>query len=334
MKILTFRKTTSELLFRESGEASQSLLLEVTLNALIVANIAIEILFSYLDIAKPDALRYFVFGCGIVFALELLLRIWSCIELPSYGNRDSRRLLYLLSPMIILDMAAILPIILFGGNVNTCLFRIFRLFDLGNYVSKDDVSPFTLVKKSITKRIPEITIIVFTLMTMIVFSAFLFNLVEGARSTSGGTFYSAVPSIELIVRILSGSDTLETLAITDLGKFILNATQIMGLFLIGLPSAFVTGSFVAELRATNELKRLRGVESTLLRSFEVIHPIPVRKYCESVGLTVRAPERTLDDVQYRMGITIDDIKKITVGFKTIVGFAHATVTTPRNNYGV
>ena len=25
---------------------------------------------------------------------------------------------------------------------------------------------------------------------------------------------------------------------------------------------------------------------------------------------------------------------ITVGFKTIVGFAHATVTTPRNNYGV
>lgn len=292
-------------------------MLEGALNALIVVNIAIEILYSYLGMTIPDALRYFVLGSGIVFGLELLLRIWSCVELPSYGNRHSRRLLYVFSPLVILDLAAILPIILSGGVVNTCFFRIFRLFDLGNYVSKGDVSPLTLVQKSITKRIPEIIIIVSILVTMIVFSAFLFNLVEGTGSASAGTLYSALPSIELIVQILSGSDALETALISDFGRLILNATQIMGLFLIGLPSAFVTGSFVAELQATNELKRLRGVESTLIRAFEVISPIPVRKYCESEGLAVKAPERALDDVQYRMGVTIDDVKKIAVAFNTI-----------------
>lgn len=317
MEILAFRKTTSKLLFRESGEASQSLLLEGALNALIVVNIAIEILYSYLGMTTPDALRYFVLGSGIVFGLELFLRIWSCVELPSYSDRNSRRLLYVLSPLVILDLAAILPIIFSGGVVNTCFFRIFRLFDLGNYVSKSDVSPLTLVKKSITKRIPEILIVVSILLSMIVFSAFLFNLVEGVGSGSTATLYSALPSIELIVQLLFRSDALETAPISDLGRFILNATQVMGLFLIGLPSVFVTGSFVAELQAANEVKRLRGVESTLIRSFDVINPIPVRKYCESEGLTVKAPERTLDDVQYRMGITIDDVKKIAVAFNTI-----------------
>lgn len=314
---MSLRKTISELLFHESGEASQSMLFEAAFNALIVANIAIEIYYSYIGAETPELLRYFVLGSGIAFGVEMLCRLWACVELDDYRTGTLRRLLYMLSPLVILDLAAIFPIILSGGAINTSFFRIFRLFELGNYISARDVSPLTLVKKSITKRIPEIIIIVCILMTLIVFSAFLFNLVEGVGSTSGSSLYSALPSIELVVQMLAGSDALETATISDAGQIILNATQVMGLFLIGLPSAFVTGSFVAELQGTNELKRLRALEKTLIRAFEVINPIPIRKYCEEQGLTVRARERTLDDVRYRMGIAIEDVEKVAAAFRTI-----------------
>ena len=317
MTVASLRKAVSQLVFHDSGAPNQSLLSEAAINALILANIAVEIYYSYLGVETPYALRYFVFGSGVIFAAEVLIRIWTCVELDGYRGGQLGRLFYVLSPLAILDFAAVLPIILSGGAINTSFFRIFRIFELGNYISARDVSPVTLVKKSITKRIPEITIVVAILMSLIVFSAFLFNLVEGPGDGSAGALYRALPSIELIVQMLAGSDALNTEAMSDLGITILNTTRVMGLFLIGLPSAFVTGSFVAELQGVNELKRLRGVEGSLIRSIDVVNPIAVREYCAREGLAVRARERTLDDLQYRMDIAVDDVKKIASAFKTI-----------------
>lgn len=311
------RQSVANSLFQDSGRSSQSVLVEAVLVAVIVFNIGIELYYSYIKVEVPGFFKLLFLVSGIVYALEIIMRLWACVELDKYKSMEWPRLVYGFHPLIILDLIAVVPIVVSGGAVNTSFFRIFRIFELGGYFSFRNVSPFILVKNSILHRAPEIAIIIFTLISLVIFSAFLFNLIENYDSSISSSFYSSFPSAELIIEMLLGSETLISDGISKSGQFILSATQVMGWFLIGLPSAFVTGSFVSELQAANEMKRIIKVENVLRRSFDVINPIPVREYLKLNGITARARERTLDELQYRLGLAIDDVKKIGLLLRTV-----------------
>ena len=317
MKSSSLRKKIAQNLFHDCGTPNQSFLIEGFLNTLIIINIALEILFSYLQIDTPKFLQYLVFMSGLIFALELYLRVWSCVELKEFNESTNPRLRYILSPLIILDTIAVIPMLLSLGAINTTFLRIFRVFELGPYFAARDISPLTLIQSAVLKRIPEITIIIFILAALIIFSAFLYNLVESSASLPGPLIYSAFPSIEMIMSMLVGSNSQHMQPTTELGSIILTMTQVFGLFLIGLPTALVTGSFVTEIQAINEVKRLREIERVLLSSFDVINPIPVRKFLKDSNLKANARERTLDELEYRLDLNIEDIKKVASIFKTV-----------------
>lgn len=314
---MKYRKRVSRALFHDSGKPTESLLTEAFINALVVSNISIEIFYSYSKLESPDYLRHFVLLSGIIYAVELFLKIWSCVELNQYQSTRFGRLKYTLHPLVILDFIAMIPILFSGGLINTSFFRIFRIFDLASYLESREASPFNLVKASIVKQIPEIFIIILILISLIVFGAFSFNLVESHYKNTDAMIYDAFPSIQLITSMLTDSEDLNIDSISEYGHLILRMTQVLGLFLIGLPTAFITGAFVAELKNVNELKRLKRVERTIVESFDVVNPIPVRAYLKDNLLEPFARERSIEDLQYRLNIDIEDIKRIATSSKSI-----------------
>lgn len=75
----------------------------------------------------------------VIFSVEYLARLWSCVENPAYEGSDNPRLQYMLSPLALIDLLAILPFYLgFFVRIDLRFLRILRLlriFKLTRYSS-------------------------------------------------------------------------------------------------------------------------------------------------------------------------------------------------------
>jgi len=316
MLISKHRTRLSYILFHGSGSPAQSLPLDSAVNTLIFIHIFLDIYYSYTQKA-PAFHDTLILITGVVFCVEILLKLWACVDLDGYQSPIFGRLKFIFQPLVLLDILATIPMVASGGSVNTSFLRVFRVFDLGAYFAERDISPITLVRDSIIKRVPEITIIVFILIALIIFGAFSYNLAEHAYGAYATQVYRAVPSIEMIVSMLTGGGASIIRPSTELGSVILAITKVLGIFLVGLPTALVTGSFVAEIQKVNELKKLREVEKILIHSFDVLSPISVRNLANDNSFSAKSRERTLDELQYRLDLDIEDVKKVASSFKSL-----------------
>jgi len=74
----------------------------------------------------------------LIFTVEYLLRIWSCSALDAYKNWTDR-LKFMLRPMMLVDLFAILPfyVVSMGVDLRSIrilrIFRLFRILKLGKY---------------------------------------------------------------------------------------------------------------------------------------------------------------------------------------------------------
>ena len=59
-----------------------------------------------------------------IFAVEYVLRVWTCVEEPKYAGAVTGRLRYIASPLAILDLLAILA---YFAPLDLRFLRIFRL---------------------------------------------------------------------------------------------------------------------------------------------------------------------------------------------------------------
>lgn len=75
----------------------------------------------------------------IVFTIEYIIRVWACTESPTYRHPFYGRIRFMLSPMALIDLLAILPFYLtfMVGDLRFIralrLLRIFRIFKLARF---------------------------------------------------------------------------------------------------------------------------------------------------------------------------------------------------------
>ena len=77
----------------------------------------------------------------IIFTVEYVLRVWSCVSSPELKYRKPvlGRLRYILQPMMIIDLLAVLPfyIVTLGIDLRSIrilrVFRVFRIMKFGRY---------------------------------------------------------------------------------------------------------------------------------------------------------------------------------------------------------
>lgn len=198
------------------------------------------------------ALLSFVFGfeviCIAIFSVEYLLRLWCCTSNPEYAHPVYGRLRYMVSPMAVVDLLAILPFYIpFIIPVDLRflriirLARIFRLLKIARYSDA-----FHLLGRVVKREKAVLGIIFFVIAILIVISSILMYDVEHAVQPEN---FANIPSAMWWAAV-----TLTTVGygdiypITPVGKFLGAVIAFLGIGLFALPAGVLAAGFVAEIK--------------------------------------------------------------------------------------
>jgi len=100
-----------EIIEKGSAEDKPSLIFDYTIMLLIVLNVVAIVLESFSGISDrySEYLRMFEVFSVMVFTIEYLLRMWTSDLKITASNRFKALLLFVISPMALIDITAILP---------------------------------------------------------------------------------------------------------------------------------------------------------------------------------------------------------------------------------
>jgi voltage-gated potassium channel len=181
MMYARLRKQTYELLDAGRGEDWVSVSIDWALMVLIILNCVAVILESMPEIGPEwDAafFRFEVFSVA-VFSVEYLARLWSSVDHddPRFRTPVIGRLKYMLTPMAVIDLLAILPFFLAAFFTLDLRFlralRLLRLFKLTRYSSS-----IKLVLDVLKEEVQPICAALFVLMMLIIVAASIAYLFE------------------------------------------------------------------------------------------------------------------------------------------------------------
>ena len=193
-----------------------------------------------------------------VFSVEYILRLWTSTEDPRYGSSVRGRLRFMLSPMALVDLLAVLPFYLpfffpelrFVRAVR--LFRLFRVMKLARY--SDSLQTFIDVLR--LKR-DELGLIFFTIMILLIISS---SLMYEAEHEAQPDAFSSIPAA-----MWWGIVTLATVGygdmfpVTPLGKLIGSVVVILGIGLFALPTGMLASGFAEVVQARRDAKERAGM---------------------------------------------------------------------------
>ena len=243
----------------ESGHAQGRIgMVDAALVLLIVLNVAAVLLASMGDIDAQYAtqFRWFEIFSVSVFTIEYLLRLWVCVESNGLQIGESaKRFRYALTPMALIDLAAVLPFYLafFGllGPADARLLRVLRLlrlFKLTRYA--DSISLlFQVLRENATNFAAAFGV----LLVVMVFAASGMYLIE--HDVQPDVFGSIPSAMWWAFVTLTTVGYGDVTPVTPLGKFFGAGITVVSIGIVALPAGLLASSFSARLLQNSEAYR-------------------------------------------------------------------------------
>jgi voltage-gated potassium channel len=200
----------------------------------------------------------------IIFTGEYVLRVWTCTENEAYAHPLLGRLRYMVKPMAIIDLCAVLPFYLpvifpidprFMRSLR--LFRLFRLFKMGRYSES-----LQTMGNVIKKKKEEFVVTIFVIFILLVLASSLVYTVEHEAQPEA---FSSIPA-----SMWWGMATLTTVGygdvypITPLGKFLGAVIALLGIGLFALPAGILASGFAEEIQTKKEKSEAEKKESVMI----------------------------------------------------------------------
>jgi voltage-gated potassium channel len=242
------KKRVAEILDASDRPTAASKIVNWSLFGLISANVLAMVLESVESIHNeaPAAFLWFERVSLALFALEYGLRLWSCTELPRYRSPLTGRLRYALTPLAIIDLVTISPLLVpaLGMDLRSAravrLFRIFRVAKLARYSRS-----LRLIGRVFRARRSELLTVFFFLATLMLLSSTLMYFVE---HDSQPEVFSSIPatawwSVATFTTVGYG----DVYPVTVAGKILAGAFCILGIGAFALPTSILGAAFVKEL---------------------------------------------------------------------------------------
>jgi voltage-gated potassium channel len=222
-------------------------------NTLLVALIVLNVVAVMLDTVQgihSDYSTFFadfeIFSVG-VFSIEYVLRLWACTCNKVYGDPIKGRISYMLSPLAIVDLLAILPFyvpVLIPVDLRFLrilrLIRIFRLFKLARY--SESMKTFANVLKD--KKEDLLLALTLGTMLLIISSTLMFYAEHDAQPDK---FSSIFDSLWWGVVTLATIGYGDVYPVTALGKIFGGLTAIAGIGMFALPAGILGSGFMEEI---------------------------------------------------------------------------------------
>lgn len=181
-----------------------------------------------------------------VFTIEYLVRIWAVTSQQKYSRPIFGRLKYMLTPLAIIDILAILPFYLtfltFDLRVIRTLrvFRLLRLMKLVRYSAS-----ISLFGKVLKNRKEELIVTASIVLVMMVLSASFMYFAE--HQAQPEAFPDIPSSMWWAIVTLTTVGYGDVFPVTALGKVFAAVIAILGIGMFALPTGILGASFVEEL---------------------------------------------------------------------------------------
>jgi len=183
----------------------------------------------------------------VVFTAEYAGRIIVCKLNPKYQNSKYARIRILFTPMMLVDLAAILPFFLPFVVVDVRfiriirLLRLFRLFKLARY--SDPMQTLGEVFKS---KAGDLAVAFFILFIVLIFAS---SLMYHAEHEAQPEVFSSIPaSMWWGVITLTTIGYGDTYPVTVMGKIVAGGVAVLGIAVYAIPTGIMASAFTEELR--------------------------------------------------------------------------------------
>ncbi len=268
-------------------------LVDYALVSLITVNCIFSVLESVEDLAIVHGHIFHAFDrlSVVVFSIEYALRVWTAVEIdqPRYRHPFFGRLHFVLTPMAIVDLVAIVPFYLgFFFEVDLRAMRVFRLlrvFKLTRYSQAMGIMIDVLRQEA-----RSIGAMLFVFLVILVFVSSLMYMLEHPKQPH---VFSDIPSAMWWAVV-----TMTTLGYGDMvpatviGRALGACTAVIGVGMIALPAGVLASGFSEQLRQRRE-NYLDAVDKT-------IHD----------GRVTRREKRLLEEARTALGLSHEEAVRI------------------------
>lgn len=182
-------------------------------------------------------LPYFAEFTLVVFSIEYLLRLWTCVVDERYSHPLKGRVKYILTPMAIINLLAIIPYFITSVELNFLrMFRILLVFKVSHF--SDALETVGTVLKAHYKELLMAGFLAFII--LIYASTIMFYAEKDAQPDK----FTSIPA-----SIWWGLVTLATVGygdlypVTTIGRFFATFTAFIGVGLFSLPTGIIGAGF-------------------------------------------------------------------------------------------
>lgn len=204
--------------------------------------------------------EYFIWFRGfeifsvVVFTIEYLLRVWSCTIKSEYRHPFWGRLRFIVTPLALIDLLAIIPFYLpllspqFRVGRALRLLRLFRVLKLHRYTDS-----LKILGRVLRLKQEELILSLFVLSILLAVAS---SLIYFAEHQAQPEAFSSIPEA-----MWWGTITLTTVGygdvypVTLLGRILGGSLAILGIGLFALPAGILASGFSEELQARKAKKR-------------------------------------------------------------------------------
>ncbi len=250
---MRLRKRTAELLDQDYDTDRLARIVNVSLIVLILLNVTAIILESVTSIHAryAQAFRYFEVFSVIAFTIEYFARVWSSIDLKQSKDRSPvvGRIKYMLTPLALVDLIAILPFYLaFYVSIDLRFLRglrLLRLFKLARY-SLALSALLDVVQKEAETLLAAIVVL---LILLVMAAGGIYVLENEIQPETFGSIPAAMWWAIVTLTTLGYGDVVP---VTTGGKMFGGLIGLLGIGMIALPAAILASGFAENIHARQQ----------------------------------------------------------------------------------
>ncbi|MGZ7111912.1 MAG: ion transporter [Halobacteriota archaeon] len=249
-------------LFDNRSHTTTGLAIEAFFVVLITLNVLI-VIFETVASVKARYAELFVtieLVSLAIFSVEYVTRLWCCTADDRYKDPLKGRLLYVITPLALIDLVAILPtyltwlILPIGVDFLFIralrLFRVFRVFKLGHYHDS-----LQTIERVIRVKSGELFVVAFTaaIILIVASSAMYYVEFDAQPQTFADIPHAMWWGVETLTTIGYG----DIVPVTPLGKVLGAVIALTGVALFALPAGILGSGFFEEVQRKRDAKDAR-----------------------------------------------------------------------------
>ena len=247
----SLKKSVYEIIEEAAPGHRASEIFDIFLIALISLNVVALIVGTVegIHLISPRAFHLFEVTSVGIFTVEYALRVWTCTEDAKYAHPVKGRLRYMVSPLALIDLMAVLPVYLvFFVNLRGLdlrMLRVVRLLARIVRLSRYFSSLRTLGKVLHTKRGDLMAVVSVLFLLLVITSSLMFFAENGAQPEEFASIPKAMWwSIITLTTVGYG----DVFPVTAAGRLLAGVIAIVGIGLFALPAGILGSGFMEALQ--------------------------------------------------------------------------------------